>query len=116
MLEITPIRTEDDYQIALKEIERLFEAEPNTPEGNRLEVWATLVEVYEDDRFPIPEPDPIEAIRYFMESRGLTKKDLKPYIGDMSRVNDVLQRKRPLSLGMIRKLHNGLGIPAEMLI
>jgi len=116
MLEIKPIKTETDYQVALKEIEHLFEAQPNTVEADRLEVWTTLVESYEDEHFPIPEPDPVEAIRYYMESRGLTPKDLKPYIGDGARVRQVLNRKRPLSISMIRKLHNGLGIPAEVLI
>jgi len=116
MLEIKPIKTESDYQSALKEIESLFASTPNTPDGDRLEVWTTLVESYEDEHFPIPEPDPVEAIRYYMESRGLAPKDLKPYIGDVVRVRQVLNRKRPLSMTMIRKLHTGLGIPAEVLI
>ena len=116
MLEIKPIKTKTDYQSALKEIESLFESTPNTPDGDRLEVWATLVESYEDEHFPIPEPDHVEAIRYYMESRGLAPKDLKPYIGDGVRVRQVLNRKRPLSITMIRKLHTGLGIPAEVLI
>ena len=116
MMDIKPIRTEADYERALKEIEKLFEAEPDTPEGDRLEVLSTLVEAYEEEHYHIPAPDPIEAIYYFMESRGLSRKDLEPYMGSRARVSEILNKKRPLSLPMIRKLHNGLGIPAEVLI
>jgi len=115
-MNIRPIRTEADYQAALKEIERLFGARRNTPEGDRLEVFATLVEAYEDRHYSIPLPDPIEAIRYYMGARGLTRRDLEPYIGTRARVSEVLNRKRPLTLSMIRKLNAGLGIPAEVLI
>jgi len=113
---IRPIKTESDYQATLAEIERLFNAIPGTPEGDRLEVLATLVEAYEDHHYDIPLPDPIEAIRYHMESRGLSRADLEPYIGNRARVSEVLNRKRPLSLEMIRRLHTGLGIPADVLI
>ena len=115
-MEIRPIKTEADYEVALAEIERLFEAEPGTPEGDRLEILTTLVEAYEEVHYPIPAPDPIEAIRYYMESRGLVRRDLEPYIGSRARVSEILNRKRPLSLTMIRRLNKGLGIPAEVLI
>jgi HTH-type transcriptional regulator/antitoxin HigA len=116
MMEIRPIKTEADYETALAEIEALFEAEPGTPAGDRLEVLTTLVEAYEDEHYSIPTPDPIEAIRYYMESRGLVRRDLEPYIGSRARVSEVLNRKRPLSLTMIRRLNKGLGIPADVLI
>jgi len=115
-MEIRPIKTEADYEAALAEIERLFEAEPDTPEGDRLEILTTLVEAYEEVHYPIPYPDPIEAIRYYMESRGLVRRDLEPYIGSRARVSEILNRRRPLSLTMIRQLNKGLGIPAEVLI
>jgi HTH-type transcriptional regulator/antitoxin HigA len=115
-VEIRPIKTEVDYQAALEEIERLFDAAPNTPEGDRLEVLTTLVEAYEEKHYSIPLPDPIEAILYYMESRGLSRRDLEPYIGSCARVSEVLNRKRPLTIRMIRKLHTGLGIPADVLI
>jgi HTH-type transcriptional regulator / antitoxin HigA len=115
-MDIHPIKTEADYQAALEEIQSLFEAAPNTPQGDKLEVLATLVEAYEDKHFPIPAPDPIEAVRYFMDSRGLTRKDLEPYIGNRARVSEVLNRKRPLTLRMIQRLHNTLGVPADMLL
>jgi len=115
-MEIRPIKTEADYQAALEEIERLFDAAPDTPEGDRLEVLVTLVEAYEEKHYTIPLPDPIEAIQYYMESRGLTRRDLESYIGSRGRVSEILNRKRPLSIEMIRRLHAGLGIPAEVLI
>jgi HTH-type transcriptional regulator/antitoxin HigA len=113
---IRPIKTEEDYQVVLEEIERLFNAEPDTPEADRLDVLATLVEAYEEDHYPIPRPDSIEAIKYHMESRGLSRRDLEPYIGTRARVSEVLNRRRPLTLRMIRNLEAGLGIPAETLI
>lgn len=115
-MEIRPLRTVQDYEAALREIERLFDAEPNTSAGDRLDVLTTLVSAYEDTHFPIPEPDPIEAIKYYMESRGLTKQDLTPYLGDQKRVAAVLNRNQRLSISMIRKLHAGLGISADVLI
>ena len=115
-MNIRPIRTEADYEAALAEIERLFDVTPATPEGDRLDVMVTLVEAYEAQHYPIPEPDPIEAIKYIMESRGLSRSDLEPYIGSRARVAEVLNRKRPLSLNMIRRLCSGLGIPAEVLV
>ncbi|GAB4459266.1 MAG: DNA-binding protein [Anaerolineae bacterium] len=116
MVEIKPIRTEADYEAALAEIEQLFEAVPGSPEGDRLEILTTLVEAYEEKYYPIPLPDPIEAIYYYLESRGLSRRDLEPYLGSRARVSEVLNRKRPLSLEMIRRLNNGLRIPAEVLI
>jgi HTH-type transcriptional regulator/antitoxin HigA len=115
-MDIRPIKTETDYQAALEEIECLFDAAPDTPEGDRLEVLTTLVEAYEDKHYPIPLPDPIEAIKYYMESRGLSHRDLEPYIGNRGRVSEILNRRRPLSIDMIRQLHVGLGISAEVLI
>ncbi len=115
-MNIKPIKTTADYEAALKEIERLFEALPGTPQGDRLEVLTTLVEAYEDKHFAIPAPDPIEAIQYFMESRDLSRRDLEPFLGSRARVSEILNRRRPLSLEMIRELNKGLGIPAEVLI
>ena len=115
-MEIKPIKTLRDYKAALAEIERLFDAKPGTPDGDRLDVLATLVEAYEQQHYPILPPDPVEAILYFMESRGLSRKDLEPYLGSRAKVSEVLNRKRPLSIEMIRRLHEGLGIPAEVLI
>ncbi len=115
-MEIKPVKNDADYQAALEEIEDLFAAAPDTPEGDRLEVLTTLVEAYEEKHYSIPLPDPIEAILYHMESRGLTRRDLDLYIGSRARVSEVLNRKRPLTMGMIRNLHKGLGIAAEVLI
>lgn len=115
-MDIKPIKSEKDYEAALKEIERLFDAQPDTYEGDRLEILTTLVEAYEQKHFSIPAPDPVEAIKYFMESRGLTRHDLEPLLGSRARVSEVLNRKRCLTLNMVRKLHSALGIPAESLI
>ena len=115
-MNIKPIKTETDYQSALNEIEKLFGAKPGSSEGDRLDVLITLVEAYEDEHYDIPAPDPIEAISYFMESRGLTRADLEPYIGSRARVSEILNRRRPLTLSMIQRLHTGLGIPAEVLV
>ena len=116
MIEIKPIKTETDYEDALAEIEQLFEAKPGTQEADRLEILTTLVEAYENQHYSIPLPDPVEAILYYLESRGLTRRDLELYMGSRARVSEILNRKRPLSLEMIRRLHSGLGIPAEVLI
>lgn len=115
-MEIKPIKNDTDYQAALEEIESLFDAAPDTPEGDRLEVLTTLVEAYEERHYSIPMPDPIEAIVYHLESRGLARRDLEPFIGSRARVSEILNRKRPLTMEMIRNLHKGLGIPAEVLI
>ncbi|TWJ32505.1 helix-turn-helix domain-containing protein [Geobacter argillaceus] len=115
-MEIRPIKTDADYQAALEEIERLFDAVPDTSEGDRLDVLVTLVEAYEDKHVSIPMPDPIEAILYHLESRGLSRRDLEPCIGSRARVSEVLNRKRPLTMEMVRKLHSILGIPPDILI
>lgn len=115
-MNIKPIKTEADYQESLAEIERLFDAEPGTPEGDMLDVLTTLVGHYEELHDRIPFPTPIEAILYHMESRGLSRHDLEPYIGSRARVAEVLNRKRPLSIEMIRRLRTGLGISADVLI
>lgn len=114
--ELKPIRTEADYDAALAEVERLWGAKSGTPDGDRLDVLATLIEVYEAKHHPMDPPDPIEAIRFRMEQQGLTRKDLEPMIGPRNRVADVLNRKRGLSIEMIRQLHDHLGISAEVLI
>jgi len=115
-MHIYPLKTETDYKAALAAIEGLFDAVPNTPEGDQLDLLTTLVEAYESRHVLIPPPDPVEAILYTIESRGLVRRDLEPYLGSRARVAEVLNRKRPLSLAMIRRLHSGLGIPAAVLI
>jgi HTH-type transcriptional regulator/antitoxin HigA len=115
-MELRPIKTETDYQNALQEIELLFNAAPNTPEYDRLDILSTLVEAYEEKHCPIELPDPIEAIQYYMETRGWSRRDLEVYFGSQAGVSEVLSRQRPLTLEMIRKLHRELGIPAEILI
>lgn len=115
-MNIKPIKTESDYQSALAEIERLFDTEPGTAEGDRLEILTTLVEAYEEQRYDIPQPDPIEAIKYYLESRGLSPSNLEPLLGDNATVAEVLNRKRPLSIDMIRQLRLRLGISADVLI
>ena len=110
------IKTETEYEDALARIDELFDAKPGTPEGDEFELLVTLVEIYEEEHFPIDLPDPITAIRFRMEQVGLKQVDLVPYIGSRSRVSEVLNGKRKLSLSMIRKLHKGLGIPAEVLL
>jgi len=115
-MDIKPIKTDTDYRAALKETETLMTAEPNTPEGEKLDVLVTLIEAYERKHFPLDLPDPVEAIKFEMEQKGLTIKDLEPMIGKSNRVYEVLNRKRSLTLKMIWKLHQELGIPAESLI
>ena len=115
-MEIKPIRTKTDYRAALKEIETLMSARADTPEGERLDVLVTLVEAYEKKHYRFDLPDPVEAIKFRMEQSGLGPKDLVPMIGQINRVYEVLNRKRPLTLQMIRRLHRDLGIPAESLI
>jgi len=110
------IKTEEDYQLAISRIDELMDAEPNTPEGDELELLVTLVELYEDKKFPIDMPDTIEAIKFRMEQLSLNQQALVPFIGSKSKVSEVLNKKRPLSLSMMRTLHKGLGIPAEILL
>ncbi|MDE2089093.1 MAG: helix-turn-helix domain-containing protein [Gammaproteobacteria bacterium] len=114
--ELKPIRSKADYKKALAEIERLWGAKSGTPEGDRLDVLATLIDAYEAEHYPMDPPDPIEAIKFRMEQQGLTRKDLEPLIGTRTRVAEVLNRKRGLSIRMIRRLHDRLGISAEVLI
>ena len=115
-MDIKPIRSADDYRAALKEVESLMTAEFGTPQGDRLDVLATLVEAYENRHFPLDLPTPLEAIKFSMEQKGLTPKDLQPMIGKLNRVYEILNGKRQLTLPMIRNLHEVLGIPAEALI
>lgn len=110
------IRSEQDYDITLARISDLMDAEPGTPEGDEMYLLVTLVELYEKNTHPIGLPDPIEAIKFRMEQMGMKHKDLIPFIGSRSKVSEVLSRQRPLSIAMIRKLHEGLGIPAEVLL
>ena len=115
-MNIHPIRNEADYDAALAEIERLWDAKPRTPDGDRLDVLLILVESYEAKNHPIDPPDPVQAIKFRMEQMNLTRKDLEPIIGPRGRVAEVINRKRPLSLAMIRSLHEKLHIPLESLI
>ena len=115
-MQIRPIKTKADHRVALKEIERLMDAKQGTPDGDRLEVLVTLVDHYESQHEPIEPPDPINALLYHMESRGLTRRDLEPFLGSRARIAEVLNRRRPLTIEMIRKLHEGLGISADVLI
>ena len=115
-MEIRPVKTKADYRAALKEIESLMAAKPNTPQGQRLDVLTTLVEAYEAKHYPLDLPDPVEAIKFRMDQLGLAAKDLMPMIGRLNRVYEILNRTRPLTLKMIWQLHKGLGIPAVSLI
>ena len=119
-LTLQPIRSEDDYRAALKRVEQFFDAvqepDPESEEGAFFEALMTLVEAYERKHYPISPPDPIEAIKFRMDQNGISVKDLEPLIGKSNRVYEVLNRKRPLTLAMIRRLHSALGIPAEVLI
>ena len=113
---VRPIRNDEDHELAMGRIEALWGAEPGTPEADQLEVLVTLVEAYEAEHHAIGPPDPIEAILFRMEQAGLTRKDLEPYIGSRARVSEILNRRRPLTLAMIRRLRDGLGIPADVLV
>ncbi|KVL18828.1 helix-turn-helix domain-containing protein [Burkholderia sp. MSMB1826] len=117
-MDIHPIRTEADYDAALKAVSALVDADPapGTPEGDELEILAILIERYEDEHFPIKAPSAIDAIKFRMDQAGLSVPDMQPYIGNSNRVYEVLAGRRALSLAMIRKLHAGLHIPADILI
>lgn len=115
-MNIKPIKTKADYRATLKEVEALMGAKVNTADGERLDVLVTLIEAYERKHFPLDLPDPVEAIKFQMDQKGLTPKDLEPMIGRLNRVYEILNHKRPLTLRMIWKLHRGLDIPAESLI
>jgi HTH-type transcriptional regulator / antitoxin HigA len=114
--EARPIRSKRDYEAALKEIERLWGARAGTADGDRLDVLATLIDAYEAEHYPMDPPDPIEAIKFRMDQQGLTRRDLEEIIGTRTRVAEVLNRKRGLSIAMIRRLHERLGTSAEVLI
>lgn len=115
-MNIKPIRSDDDLTAAFARMEQLWGAEIGTPEGDELEVLAVLIEKYEDEHYPVPPSDPIEAIKFRMDQQELTSRDLEPYIGSSGRVSEVLNRKRKLSLAMIKRLHDGLRIPYESLL
>src|SRR2546423_10811275 len=115
-MELRPIKTKREYRDALKAIESLWNAPHGSQQGDRLEVLALLVEVYEREHFPIADPDPIHFLQHVMEARELSRKDLEPFIGSRARVAEVLNRVRPLSLEMIRRLTERLGLPAEVLV
>ncbi len=112
MTNVKPVRTEKDYKVALVEMKRLWGSKSGTPNGDRLDVLATLVDAYENQHHPIDSPDPVEAIKFRMEQQGLTRKDLEGILGTRTRIAEVLNRRRALSIGMIRRLHERLGIPA----
>jgi len=113
-MDVRPIRTKREYLTALKEVETLWDSRSGSPESDRLEVLTLLIQAYESEHYPIPDPDPIEL--HVMESRGLTRRDLEPYIGSRARVAEVLNRVRPLTLEMIRRLFEGLNIPTDVLV
>ncbi|MDD9810820.1 MAG: transcriptional regulator [Gammaproteobacteria bacterium] len=115
-MNIKQIKTETDYRAALKTVESLMDAKAGSAEGEQLDVLATLIEAYEEKHYPLEHPDPVEAIKFEMERKGMTAKELAPMIGGRARVDEILSRKRPLTLPMIRRLHAQLGIPAESLI
>ena len=115
-MHIKPIKTDADYRKTLVEIESLMMAAPDSPKAEKLDVLVTLVEAYERKHYPLDLPDPVAAIKFEMERKGLTAKDLEPMIGKSNRVYEILNYKRGLTLTMIWKLHKGLGIPAEALI
>jgi HTH-type transcriptional regulator/antitoxin HigA len=112
-MKVAPIRSEADYDAALAEVDRLMDAQPNTTRGDRLDVLVTLVEAYEARRWAIDAPDPIDAIKLRMEQRGLTRRDLQRILGGSGRVSEILNRRRGLSIEMMRRLHRELAIPAE---
>jgi len=113
---IKPIRNEADYEAALSEIDQLFDAQPDTPEEARLEILITLVEAYEDEQYPIGMPDPIVMIEHVLDAQGLSRKDLEEYIGPRQRVWEIMEKRRRLTLAMIRRLEAGLNIPVQVLI
>jgi HTH-type transcriptional regulator/antitoxin HigA len=115
-MDIRPIKNKTDYRSALKDVERLWEAEPGTPDGDRVDVLVTLIEAYEAKHVPIPAPDPIAAIEFMMEQKGLNRRSLEPAIGSRGRVSEVLTRKRPLTLPMVRALSALLDIPVDVLV
>ena len=115
-MKVRPIKTKKDYALAMQRLEEIFDAKPGTPEGDELEVLGILIEKYEDDLYPIEFPDPIEAIKFRMEQLGYSQNDLAEVVGLKSRASEILNKKRKLTLEMIRQLHNHLNIPTQVLI
>jgi HTH-type transcriptional regulator/antitoxin HigA len=115
-MNIKPIKTRKDYNGALKRIDKIFEAKPDTPQGDELEILVTLVEAWEQKYFPVPPPDPVEAIKFRMDQLGLKQSDLSDAMGGRNRVSEILNRKRQLTADMMRKLHKQFNIPAESLL
>ena len=115
-MELRPIKTRRDYVAALKEVESMWESSTESKQADRLEVLVMLIQAYEAEHYPIADPDPIDFIHHLMEARGLTRKDLEPFIGSRARVSEILNRTRPLTLEMIRRLSDGLNIPADILV
>ena len=115
-MKLKPVKNDRELSRALKRIDELWGAKPDTQKGDELDVLMLLVEKYEDERYAIPASDPIEAIKFLMDQNSMSRKDLEPYIGTSGRVSEVLSRKRSLTLAMIKKLHEGLKIPYECLI
>jgi len=115
-MEIKPVKTEQDYNMSIKRIEELWGAKRDTPEGDELDLLCTLVESYEMKHYPIAPPDPIDAIKFRMEQMGMTKEDMVKYLGSQSRVSEILNGKRRLTLKMVKSLYKGLKIPAEILL
>jgi len=115
-MNIKPIRNDDDMRAAFRRLELVYQAQDGTPEADEMEILVTLIEAYEHKHFPIDDVDPVEAIKFRMEQQGLTQKDLEPFIGSSGRVSEVLNRKRRLSLQMVKRLHDGLHIPYESLL
>jgi len=114
--DLRPIRTKRDHLAALKEVEALWDSQAGTEEADRLEVLSMLIQAYETERYSVADPDPIDFIQHVMEARGLTRKDLEPFIGSRARVSEILNRTRPLTLEMIRRLADGLNVPADILV
>ena len=115
-MKIKPIKTEADYEVALERIDALFDVKPNTPKGDELEILITLVSAYEDEHYKIDAPDPVEAIKHIMEAQEMHQQDMIKFLGSSSKVSEVMNKKRGLSLSMIRKLTRGLHIPADVLV
>ena len=115
-MNIKPIRNDEDLHAAFRQLEKVFQAEEGTPEADEMEILVTLIEAYEQKHYPIGPADPVDAIKFRMEQQGLTQKDLEPFIGSSGRVSEILNRKRRLSLSMVKRLHEGLKIPYESLL
>lgn len=115
-MNIKPIRNDEDLHAAFKRLERVFQSQAGTPGADEMEILVTLIEAYEHKNYPMEATDPVEAIKFRMEQQGLTARDLEPYIGSSGRVSEVLNGKRRLSLGMVKRLHDGLHIPYESLL